>query len=257
MANSHLFSYHTEGLMKPTVLITGASRGIGEAIAYAFAAADYRLAICCHNSAEQLENVASQIRQRYRTDVLTYIGDVADYEFVQQMIHKTLSTFGRIDVLVNNAGISHIGLLTDMSIEEWNKIVSVNLTSVFSACKCTVPSMVARHAGKIINISSVWGNVGASCEVAYSACKGGINSFTKALGKELAPSNIQVNAIACGCIDTSMNHCFSDDEIEQLCEEIPSGRFGQPQEVAALALSLATGNEYLTGQVITLDGGWT
>ena len=117
--------------------------------------------------------------------------------------------------------------------------------------------MVSRHSGKIINISSVWGNVGASCEVAYSACKGGINSFTKALGKELAPSNIQVNAIACGVIDTQMNACFSDEERQALADEIPAGRFGSPEEVAALALQLATGNQYLTGQIITLDGGWT
>lgn len=116
--------------------------------------------------------------------------------------------------------------------------------------------MVQRHQGKIVNISSVWGNVGASCEVAYSACKGGINSFTKALGKELAPSNIQVNAIACGCIDTRMNACLEEEDIAQLCEEIPAGRFGRPDEVAALALALASGNDYLNGQIITLDGGW-
>jgi 3-oxoacyl-[acyl-carrier protein] reductase len=173
------------------------------------------------------------------------------------MSRQTLAEFGQIDVLVNNAGISHIGLLSDMTVEEWNTIVSVNLTSVFSTCKCIVPSMVQRQSGKIINISSVWGNVGASCEVAYSACKGGMNAFTKALGKELAPSSIQVNAIACGCIDTSMNQCFSAEERDALCDEIPAGRFGQPREVAALALQLATGNDYLTGQVITLDGGWT
>ena len=116
--------------------------------------------------------------------------------------------------------------------------------------------MVSQHFGKIINISSVWGNVGASCEVAYSACKGGINSFTRALGKELAPSNIQVNAIACGVIDTQMNACFSEEERNALAEEIPAGRFGYAEEVAALALQLCTGNEYLTSQVITLDGGW-
>lgn len=117
--------------------------------------------------------------------------------------------------------------------------------------------MVRRQSGKIINISSVWGNVGASCEVAYSACKGGVNAFTRALGKELAPSNIQVNAIACGCIDTSMNHCFSEEELDSLREEIPAGRFGRPEEVAQLALLLASENDYLNGQIITLDGGWT
>ena len=143
-----------------------------------------------------------------------------------------------------------------MSITEWNNIINTNLSSVFFTSKCIIPEMIKKHSGKIINISSVWGNVGASCEVAYSACKGGINSFTKALGKELAPSNIQVNAIACGCIDTSMNSCFSEEERQELADEIPAGRFGKPEEVAHLALQLATGNEYLTGQIVTLDGGW-
>jgi 3-oxoacyl-[acyl-carrier protein] reductase len=246
-----------EVIMKPSVLITGASRGIGEAIAYTFAEAGYRLAICCCNSADQLTVTAETIRSQYHTEVLTFIGDVGDFAFVREMSGQVLAAFGQIDVLINNAGISYIGLLTDMTIEEWNTIVSVNLTSVFSTCKCLVPSMVQQKSGKIINISSVWGNVGASCEAAYSACKGGMNAFTKALGKELAPSNIQVNAIACGCIDTSMNHCFSKEEADALCEEIPAGRFGQPQEVAQLALQLAHGNDYLTGQIITLDGGWT
>lgn len=242
--------------MKPVVLITGASYGIGEASAYTFAAAGYRLSICCSRSGERLSDVASQIKSQYQTDVLTYVGDVGDFSFVQEMAKDTLARFGQIDALINNAGIAHIGLLTDMSVEEWNHLIAVNLSSVFHTCKCIVPSMVQRHQGKIINISSVWGNVGASCEVAYSACKGGINSFTRALGKELAPSNIQVNAIACGCIDTRMNACLEKEDIAQLCEEIPAGRFGRPDEVAALALSLASGNDYLNGQIITLDGGW-
>lgn len=242
--------------MKPVVLITGASYGIGEAIAYTFAAAGYRLSICCSRSGERLADVAAQIESQYQTDVLTYVGDVGDFSFVQEMAKDTLTRFGQIDALINNAGIAHIGLLTDMSVEEWNHLIAVNLSSVFHTCKCIVPSMVQRHQGKIINISSVWGNVGASCEVAYSACKGGINSFTRALGKELAPSNIQVNAIACGCIDTRMNACLEKEDIAQLCEEIPAGRFGRPDEVAALALSLTSGNDYLNGQIITLDGGW-
>ena len=126
----------------------------------------------------------------------------------------------------------------------------------FSTSRLAIPHMVHEKKGKIINISSVWGIAGASCEVAYSACKGGINSFTKALAKELAPSNIQVNAIACGVIDTQMNACFSEEERAELADEIPAGRFGTPEETAHLAVQLATGNEYLTGQIITLDGGW-
>ena len=143
-----------------------------------------------------------------------------------------------------------------MSIEDWNHIVETNLTSVFSTCRLAIPHMVHCKQGKIINISSVWGIAGASCEVAYSACKGGINSFTRALAKELAPSNIQVNAIACGVIDTEMNACFSAEERTQLAEEVPAGRFGAPEEVASLAVQITTGNDYLTGQIITLDGGY-
>ena len=131
--------------------------------------------------------------------------------------------FGGIDILVNNAGISHIGLLEDMTIDEWNRIIGVNLTSVFSASKLALPHMIHQKSGKILNISSIWGNVGASCEVAYSACKGGINSFTRALAKELAPSNIQVNAIACGVIDTEMNACFSAKSAPSSPRKSPPG----------------------------------
>ena len=160
------------------------------------------------------------------------------------------------DILINNAGISHVGLLTDMSLEEWNRVLQVNLTSMFCCCKHAIPPMVHEKSGRILNISSVWGNVGASCEVAYSASKGGVNGFTRALAKELGPSGITVNAIACGVIDTRMNRCFSEDERRQISEEIPVGRFGLPQEAASLALSLVNAPDYLTGQVITLDGGW-
>lgn len=242
--------------MKQTALITGASRGIGAALAETFARAGYQLTLCCQHSEEKLMTLASRLQEQYHTTVLVRIGDVGDYAFVKAMVDETLEAFGAIDVLINNAGISYIGLLTDMSIEDWNRIVATNLTSVFSTCRCVVPSMVHNKRGRIINISSVWGNVGASCEVAYSACKGGINSFTRALGKELAPSQITVNAIACGVIDTDMNRCFSEEERAELIAEIPAERMGRPEEVAELALSIASGHAYLNGQIITLDGGW-
>ena len=195
--------------MKQTALITGASRGIGAALAETFARAGYQLTLCCQHSEGKLMELVQRLQEQYHTTVLVRIRDVGDYAFVKTMVDATLEAFGAIDVLINNAGISYIGLLTDMSIEDWNRIVATNLTSVFSTCRCVVPSMVHNKRGRIINISSVWGNVGASCEVAYSACKGGINSFTRALGKELAPSQITVNAIACGVIDTDMTRCFS------------------------------------------------
>lgn len=242
--------------MRKTVLITGASRGIGRAIATAFAKEGCNLVITCSKSETELLELKKELEEKYAVDVLASVGDVSDYSYVEQLFSHIEKRFNGVDVLINNAGISYVGLLTDMTIDDWNHIVGINLTSVFSTSKLAIPYMLSKKAGKIINISSVWGNVGASCEVAYSACKGGMNAFTKGLAKELAPSNIQVNAIACGCIDTQMNACFSEEERALLAEEIPAGRFGMPEEVAALALSLASGNEYLTGQIITLDGGW-
>ena len=243
--------------MKSTVLITGASRGIGQAIAIAFAKAGYQLVITCSKTEQALLDFATILENYYGIEVMTSVGDIGDYNYVNQLFQSIQSRFGGIDILINNAGISYVGLLTDMTIEDWNRIINTNLTSVFSTCKHAIPYMVQKQAGKIINISSVWGNVGASCEVAYSACKGGMNTFTKALAKELAPSNIQVNAIACGCIDTQMNACFSEEERSALAEEIPAGRFGTPKEVADLVIDLAQKHNYLTGQIITLDGGWT
>lgn len=242
--------------MKKTALITGASRGIGLAIAKEFAKAGYQLVITCSKTENDLLALKRELESTYATPVLTSVGDMADYNYVNQLFSDIAKHFQGVDVVINNAGISYVGLLTDMSIDDWNHIVATNLTSVFSTSKLAIPYMLQQKEGKIINISSVWGNVGASCEVAYSACKGGINSFTKALAKELAPSNIQVNAIACGCIDTQMNACFSEEDRAALAEEIPAGRFGTPEEVAHLALQIASGNAYLTGQIITLDGGW-
>lgn len=161
-----------------------------------------------------------------------------------------------LDVLVNNAGISHIGLLQDMTDSQWSDILNTNLSSVFYCCRAAIPPMIRAKRGKIINISSMWGTSGASCEAAYSAAKAGMNGLTKALAKELAPSNIQVNAIACGVIDTQMNAQFSAEERLSLTEEIPAGRFGTAEEVAELVLSLSSGHPYLTGQIIGLDGGF-
>lgn len=238
------------------VLVTGASHGIGKAIAEAFASKGHRVFLNCKTSKNEIKEMAEKWSEKYETQCFPLVYDVADHEQVTDMFKEIHTLCDGIDILINNAGISYVGLLEDMTIDEWNRIIGVNLTSVFSTCKLAIPHMLAEKSGKIINISSVWGNVGASCEVAYSACKGGMNAFTKGLAKELAPSNIQVNAIACGCIDTQMNACFSEEERTALADEIPTGRFGLPEEVASLALSLANGTDYLTGQIITLDGGW-
>lgn len=283
---------------KKTVLITGASRGIGKAIAYEFARNGYDLYLTCKNNFNLLKNlkteletthlsknissasemihppnyissasettnnsqkiisfvdVTSQNLFSYRPQCHIFQCDMSNINEVEQLFQS----IPRLDVIVNNAGISYVGLLTDMSQEEWRSVMSVNLDSLFYTSKFGVPKMLAGHSGKIINISSIWGNVGASMEVAYSASKGAVNSFTKALAKELAPSNIQVNAIACGMINTDMNACFSEEDLHYIIEEIPADRIGQPEEVAKLCYMLAEAPEYLTGQIITMDGGWT
>lgn len=234
-------------------LITGASRGIGKAIAIEFAKNGYDIYITCKESWKELQEVETYVNQKYSVRAKAFCADGKDADCVDTMFAQ----IDCLDVVVNNAGISHIGLLTEMSVEQWNEVIGTNLSSLFFICRRAVPLMLREKRGKIINISSIWGNTGASMEVAYSAAKGGVNAFTKALAKELAPSGIQVNAIACGVIDTQMNGCFSEEERELLRQEIPADRFGSPQEVAALALQLSEGNEYLTGQIITLDGGWT
>lgn len=240
---------------RKTVLVTGASRGIGKAVAIKFAKKGYNVVISCVHRAEQLEQTKREI-ESFQSPCLAYLGDMGDLKSCETLFSQIRSRFGGVDVLVNNAGISYIGLLQDMSSEDWERMLHVNLTSVFNCCKLAIPYMVRQKQGKIVNVSSVWGVVGASCETAYSATKGGINALTKALAKELAPSNIQVNAVACGAIDTEMNQWMEEDELIALVEDIPAGRLGSADEVADLVYHLGYKNAYLTGQVIGLDGGW-
>lgn len=242
----------TDHPSEPTALITGASRGIGAAIAAAFAESGYRLILTCDRSFDDLTKLASDLVFRYGMPCKAYQADMSDYDQVQEVF----SHITGLDVLVNNAGISYMGLLSEMDIADWRRVMAVNLDACFYTSKCAIPLMLREHAGHILNISSVWGNVGASMEVAYSASKGGVNSFTKALAKELAPSSIQVNAIACGVIDTAMNACLSPEDIQALTAEIPADRLGRPEEVARLALQIVRGPSYMTGQIITIDGGW-
>jgi len=241
--------------MRKTVLVTGSSRGIGRAIALKFAQMGYNVIINCSRSKEELLRTRSEI-EACQTACLAFLGDMGDYNTVGRLYDMIEKQFGGLDVLINNAGISYVGLLTDMTPDDWNRVINTNLTSVFNCCSFAIPLMLRKKSGKIINISSVWGNVGAACEVAYSASKGGINAFTRALAKELAPSNIQVNAIACGAIDTEMNNFLSEEERVRLIEEIPADRLGRAEEVADLAWQLANTSGYLTGQIIGLDGGW-
>lgn len=234
------------------ILITGASRGIGRAITKACAPFFDKMLLVCQKSEAELLSLINELEKDYPVTCIPFIGDIGNPDFVSAVFRNVT----QIDAVINNAGISHIGLLSDMSLEEWHSVINTNLNSVFYTSRLAIPYMVKRHKGKIINISSIWGNAGASMEVAYSASKGGVNSFTKALAKELAPSSIQVNAIACGVIDTDMNRCFTKEERDMIIEGIPADRMGTAEEVAKTVLFLLDAPAYLTGQIITLDGGY-
>lgn len=235
-----------------TILITGASRGIGAAIARKFAAGGYHTVITCKNSKEELFARKAELEDKFRIPCTAIVCDMGNYQAVEALF----SSIPAPDVLINNAGVSYFGLLSEMSVEDWEAVIHTNLSACFYTCKLALPAMVRRQAGHILNISSAWGACGSSLETAYSASKGGVNAFTKALAKELAPSNIQVNAIAPGVIDTAMNGCLSFDDRENLRAEIPADRFGLPDEVADLAWQIVHAPAYMTGQIIGIDGGW-
>lgn len=241
--------------MKKNILITGSSRGIGKAIALKYAAQGYNIVLNCTHSTDMLMKTKKKV-ESLGADCLAIQADVGNPNDCIRLFKEIEQVFGSVDILVNNAGISRIGLLQDMSFDEWNELIASNLSSVFHCCKLAIPGMVSNQSGHIVNISSVWGVCGASCETAYSASKGGVNALTRALAKELAPSHIQVNAIACGAIDTEMNHFLDEEEKEMLFNEIPAGRMGTPEEVADMVFSITESPSYLTGQIIQLDGGW-
>lgn len=241
--------------MSKTVLVTGSSRGIGRAIALKYASRGYNLVLNCAKSTGSMLHVKEEA-EKLGASCIAVQADVGRKADCIRLFQEIEARFGSVDILINNAGISRIGLLQDMEFEEWDRLLASNLSSVFHCCKLAIPGMVKKQAGQIVNISSVWGICGASCEAAYSASKGGVNALTRALAKELAPSHIQVNAIACGAIDTEMNHFLSEEEAQALMDEIPAGRMGTPEEVADMVLSITESPAYLTGQVIQLDGGW-
>ncbi|MGN1319065.1 MAG: elongation factor P 5-aminopentanone reductase [Lachnospirales bacterium] len=238
-----------------TVLVTGASRGIGKEIARSFAIEGYNVAIMCKSSINELNETLKELKE-LTPDVMALKYDLAKYENAEFAVRKILDEFENIDVLVNNAGVSYIGLFNTMKPNQWQNIMKNNMDTVFNTTHAVLQNMIKNHKGSIINISSMWGSIGASCEVAYSASKGAVNAFTKALAKEVAPSNIRVNAIACGAIDTSMNSFLNKEERKALEEEIPLGRFGTTEEVASMAMYLASDeSRYITGQIIGVNGG--
>lgn len=243
-------------MKEKTVLITGASRGIGEACAKLLASRGYYVFLNCRHSVAELIKVQEEIESIYPNSCQIVEGDVGNPDEVRAIFQVIRKRTSSLDLLINNAGIAYIGLMMDMTDEEWNKVISTNLSSVFYCSREAVKDMVKEHEGRIINVSSMWGTAGASCEVAYSASKAGIHGFTKALAKELAPSNIPVNAIAFGVIDTKMNSQLDEDERAELAEEIPAGRFASAEEAAEMILKVAESPAYMTGQIIGFDGGF-
>lgn len=233
-----------------TVLITGGSRGIGAAAARAFAAEGCRVAIGYLNSREKAEALAAELGG------MAVRADVRDEAQVQGMVDSVLDKFCQLDILVCNAGVAWQGLLTDMTLADWRGVMSADLDSVFLCSRAVLPHFVHRKAGRILTVSSMWGQVGASCEVAYSAAKAGVIGFTKALAQEVAPSGITVNCVAPGAIDTEMNAHLPPEALEMLAEETPLGRLGRPEEVAQALVFLASEKAaFLTGQVIAPNGG--
>lgn len=224
-------------------LVTGASRGIGLAIAKALKKKGFAVVGTYNNTTPDFD--------------IDYIKcDLSDKEQVKALAGKVYEKYQRIDLLVNNAGISHTGVIFDVTDEIFEKMTAVNFKAVFDLCRYVSEIMVRQKSGSIVNISSVWGNEGASCEVLYSALKGSVNTLTKALAKELAPSNVRVNAIAPGVIKTDMLSCYSEEDLKVLADETPLGRLGTPEDVAKAVLFLEDA-DFVTGQIITVDGGFT
>ncbi len=236
--------------MEKVVLITGASRGIGREIAKELSENGYKIIANYNKSEEQAINL-----QKENENIEIYKADVSKRKEVKKMIQFVIEKYKKIDVLINNAGISIEKLFTDITDEEWKEIIDVNLYSAFCVTQEVLPNMINRKKGCIINISSIWGIVGASCESIYSMTKAGIDAMTKSLAKELGPSNIRVNSIAPGIIDTEMNKKISEEEINKIKEEIPLEKIGKTMDIARCVKWLVE-DEYTTGQIISINGGW-
>ncbi len=241
--------------MAKTVIITGSSQGIGAACAVEFAQKGYNVVINYNNSETLAKNLCDGLH-RGGARCIAVGADVTYSGEVENLIKKTVAAFGGIDVLVNNAGIAGQQLVQDISDREWNRIIGVNLTGTFNVTRAVVPYMLSKKEGSIVNISSMWGQVGASMESAYSAAKAGVIGFTKALAKELGPSGIRVNCVCPGVVETRMNRNLTLETIEQLSNETPLGRLGTPQEVASAVRFLADDTAaFITGQILGVNGG--
>ncbi|MBN3526257.1 elongation factor P 5-aminopentanone reductase [Paenibacillus apiarius] len=245
-----------KALAETSVLITGASRGIGAAIAERFASVGMKVVIHYLQSHESANEVARRCLA-YGGEVMTISADLRSGEQIDRMKTKLDELGFTPDVVVNNAGVAYYGLVSDVTEEEWDECMSINLKGMFLCAQRFMPHMISQKYGRIINVSSIWGITGASCEVMYSTAKGGVNAFTKALAKELAPSGVTVNAVAPGAVETDMVKHLDKEERVALQDDIPLGRLGTPEEVASLVYFLALPeSSYITGQVISPNGGW-
>lgn len=243
-------------LKRKTVIITGASRGIGRETALLFAKNEYNVVINYNKSEEQALLLENEINSKGKS-AIAIKADISNMNEVKAMIDETLKHFKSIDVLVNNAGIAEQKMFCDITENDWENMLKVNVTGIFNTCKCVMPFMIHKKEGNIINVSSIWGLVGASCEVHYSTSKAAIIGFTKALAKELGPSNIKVNCVAPGVINTDMNANLDMETIDALKEETPLGTIGKPIDIANTIYFLASDkSNFITGQVISPNGGF-
>ena len=234
-----------------TVLITGGSRGIGKAMVELFASHGYSVAFTYKNSEEAATRLAGE------TGALAIKADSECESDIIAAAELAIAKFGAVDVLINNAAVSSFGILCDISLDEWNRVMNTSVTAAFLYSKAVLSQMIKKKQGRIINISSVWGLVGSSCEVHYSTAKAALIGFTKALAKEVGPSGITVNAIAPGVINTDMNSVLSEDDMAALADETPIGRIGEPSEIARAALFLASDEaSFITGDVLNVSGGF-
>lgn len=236
------------------VIVTGGSRGIGESIVRELANSDYRVVLNYNKSEEKAKQIQQELTNCGK-QVEIFKADVTKRSEVNDLIKFTVEKFGGVDALINNAGISQAKLFTDITEEDWQNMLQTNLTSAFYTTQECAKYMINQKEGCIINISSIWGTTGASCEVHYSVAKAGLDGMTKALAKELGPSNIRVNSIAPGIIDTDMNKHLSEEDLQSIKDEIPLGKIGSPQSIAKCVKWLVE-DDYTTGQVISINGGW-
>ena len=243
-----------KSIVNKVVVVTGGSRGIGAQIVKTLANENYKVILNYNNSKEQAEKIQQELLEQGK-EIEVIKADVSKKEEAEKLIQFAINKFNKIDILINNAGISQEGLFTDVTEEEWQKIINTNLNSVFYCNQQALKYMIQEQQGCIINISSSWGETGASCEVAYSTTKAAINGMTKALAKEVGPSNIRVNAIAPGIIDTDMNKNLNIEERKQIKEQIPLNRIGKAIDIAKCVKWLVE-DEYTTGQIISINGGW-